>query len=140
MARIWAAAKQDRAAIPQLEKAIKLSPNDAVPIKDLYRVVYQDRQYDKVTPLLDKYVALTGNDVDAKVRLVKFLTFQAKDYDRAIMEGEKLLLTNPEQYTLHRWLAWSMQRKVIISIPMITVLLFDDIGKKEDRATYSIGL
>jgi len=107
MARIWANAKQMDLAIQKLEEAIRLSPNDARPIKDLYELYIQNRNYDKVTPLLEKYVALTGTDVDAKVRLVKFLTFQAKDFERAIIEGEKLLLTNPEQYTLHRWLAWA---------------------------------
>lgn len=107
MARIWSAAKQYDLAIPHLEKAIQMSPNDARPIKDLYELYIHTGKYDKVVPLLDKYIALAGTDIDAKVRLVKFLTFQAKDYERAIIEGEKLLLTNPNQYTLHRWLAWS---------------------------------
>jgi tetratricopeptide (TPR) repeat protein len=107
MARIWANAKQVELAIPKLEEAMRLAPNDARPIKDLYELYIQKRDYAKVIPLLEKYVSLIGSDVDAKVRLVKFLTFQAKDYERAIAEGEKLLFSNPEQYTLHRWLAWS---------------------------------
>lgn len=111
MARIWARAKQVDLAVPKLEEAIRLSPNDARPIKDLYELYIQQRQYAKVVPLLEKYISLIGTDIDAKVRLVKFLTFQAKDYDRAISEGEKLLLTNPDQYTLHRWLAWSYTSK-----------------------------
>jgi hypothetical protein len=101
--------------------------------------------------LLEKYIQLTGTDIDAKVRLVKFLTFQAKDYERAILEGEKILLTNPDQYTVHRWLAWSYAEKAQIMTDkkatdtMITdtlilieweksykhsVDLFDAIGKK----------
>ena len=137
MARIWAAAKQDSLAIPLLQKAIELSPGDAAPYKDLIELYIKTGQYDKVTPLLDKYVSLTGDDVDAKVRFVKFLTFQAKDYDRAIMEGEKLLLTNPEQYTLHRWLAWAYAEKGDFQHSYDhSVMLFEEIGKKEDRATF----
>jgi tetratricopeptide (TPR) repeat protein len=120
-----------------LQQAIKLSPNDAAPYKDLIELYIKTGQYDKVTPLLDKYVSLTGDDVDAKVRLVKFLTFQAKDYDRAIMEGEKLLLTNPDQYTLHRWLAWAYAEKGDYQHSYDhSVMLFDEIGKKEGRATF----
>jgi len=137
MARIWAAAKQDSLAIPLLQKAIQLTPDDAQPYKDLIELYIKTGQYDKVTPLLDKYVALTGDDVDAKVRFIKFLTFQAKDYDRAILEGEKLLLTSPDQYTIHRWLAWSYAEKADYQHSYEhSVKLFEEIGKKEGRATY----
>jgi len=113
MARIWSDAKQTDLAIAKLEEAMRLAPNDARPIKDLYEIYIDTRKYEKVTPLLEKYVALTGTDIDARVRLVKFLTFQANDYERAIVEGENLLLTNPEQYTLHRWMAWSYAEKAL---------------------------
>ncbi len=137
MARIWAQAKQMDLAIPKLEEAIRLAPNDARPIKDLYELYIKEKKYDKVTPLLEKYVELTGSDVDAKVRLVKFLTFQAKDYARAIIEGEKLLLTNPEEYTLHRWLAWSYAEleKWKESYDHSN-RLFDEIEKKSDRKAF----
>jgi tetratricopeptide (TPR) repeat protein len=107
MARIWASSKQTALAIQKLEYALNLNPDYAPAYKDLYELYIRERKFDKVTPLLTKYVALVGNDVDARVRLVKFLSFQAKDYERAIAEGKKLLTTNPEQYTLYRWLAWS---------------------------------
>lgn len=137
MARIWANAKQDTLAISKLEEAIRLSPNDARPIKDLYELYIKEKKYDKVTPLLQKYVELTGSDVDAKVRLVKFLTFQAKDYERANMEGEKLLLTNPEEYTLHRWLAWShYELGQYKDSYEHSNKLFEEIGKKADRKAF----
>jgi tetratricopeptide (TPR) repeat protein len=137
MARIWKAAKQDSAAIRDLKKAIELAPDDAPPYKDLIELYIKNGEYSKVTPLLEKYVSLTGDDVEAKVRLVKFLTFQAKDYDRAIMEGEKLLKTNPEQYTVHRWLAWAYAEKGDFEHSLEhSNMLFDDIKKKEDRATF----
>jgi tetratricopeptide (TPR) repeat protein len=110
-ARIWASAKQVELAIKKLEEALKLNTDYAPAYKDLYELYIRERKFDKVVPLLDKYVTLVGNDIDAKVRLVKFLCFQAKDYDRAISEGQKLLATNPEQYTLYRWLAWSYGEK-----------------------------
>jgi tetratricopeptide (TPR) repeat protein len=137
MAKIWKAAKQDSLAIAELEKAIKVAPDDAAAYKELIEIYIRNGQYSKVTPLLEKYVSLMGDDVDAKVRLVKFLTFQAKDYDRAITEGEKILKTNPEQYTLHRWLAWSYAEKGDYPNSLRhSEMLFEDIGKKEDRATF----
>ena len=137
MARIWKAAKQDSLAIPLLLKAIELSPNDAQPYKDLIELYIKNGQYDKVTPLLEKYVTLTGDDVDAKVRLVKFLTFQAKDYDRAIEVGENLLLTNPDQYTLHRWLAWAYAEKGDFEHSYDhSNQLFEALEKNKERATY----
>lgn len=111
MSRIWSAAKQNDLAIEQLEKARQESPDDALIYKDLIEQYIQTRKYEMVTPLLEKYVSLTGDDQDAKVRLVKFLTFQAKDYDRAIQLGEETLKSYPNQYTLHRWLAWAYAEK-----------------------------
>ncbi len=157
MARIWRAAKQINDAIPHLEKAMQLAPDDARPIKDLYELYIYAGKYDKVVPLLEKYIALSGTDVEARVRLVKFLAFQAKDYERAITEGEKLLLTSPDQYTLYRWLAWSYvgqakmmeaQKTAGDSIDEAklkvywknaydhSVKLFDDIAKKQERKSY----
>lgn len=107
MAKMWAASQQVPLAVKKLEEALALSPDYAPAYKSLYELYIRTRQMEKVTPLLSKYVSLVGTDIDARVRLVKFLCFQAKDYERAISEGEKLLVTNPEQYTLHRWLAWS---------------------------------
>jgi tetratricopeptide (TPR) repeat protein len=111
LARIWMGAQAYDSAINNLKKAIERAPEDANPYKYLVEVYIIEKKYDLVTPLLEKYLTLIGDDVDAKVRYVKFLTFQAKDYDRAISEGEKLLIAHPDQYTLHRWLAWSYAEK-----------------------------
>lgn len=137
MGRIWSAAKQDDLAIEQLEKAIELAPNDALPYKDLIEIYIRKNQYDKVTPLLEKYISLAGDDVGAKVRLIKFLTFQAKDYDRAISKGEALLKTNPEQYTVYRWLAWSYAEKEMWQASYDnSKKLFDSIGMKKGRTVF----
>lgn len=111
MARIWSNGNQPDLAIEQLEKAIKIKPDYAIAYKDLYEAYIRSKKLDKVVPILEKYVSLIGTDVDAKVRFVKFLCFQAKDYGRAIEEGSKLAISNPEQYTIHRWLAWSYFEK-----------------------------
>ncbi len=137
IAHIWTAAKQYDTAIVYLKKAIALSPNDAPAYKDLIELYIRTNQYDKVTPLLTKYTQLTGEDIDAKVRLVKFLTFQAKDYDRAVQLGESLLKTNPEQYTLHRWLAWAYGEKGMAQESYNhSKSLFDEISKKPERKAY----
>lgn len=107
MGRIWAKGQQMDLAIEKLEKAIQLKPDYALAYKDLYQLYIRAGKLNKVVPILEKYVSLSGTDVDAKVRLVKFLSFQAKDYSKAVEEGTKLLVSNPEQYTLYRWLAWS---------------------------------
>ena len=107
MARIWGASKKYDLGIEKLEIAIAMKPDYALAYKELYEQLIKNKNFSKVLPVLEKYVSLTGDDVDAKVRLVKFLCFQARDYDRAIAEGLKVLESNPTQYTLHRWLAWS---------------------------------
>lgn len=107
MAKIWADGKQVPLAIEKLEKAIQLKPDYAIAYKDLYELYIRTGKYDKVVPILEKYVSLIGSDVDAKVRFVKFLCYQAKDYAKAVEEGTKLVKQHPEQYTLYRWLAWS---------------------------------
>ncbi len=138
MGRIWASGKQVDLAIEQLEKAIKIKPDYAIAYKDLYELYIRTGKYDKVVPLLEKYVSLIGSDVDAKVRFVKFLCFQAKDYKRAIEEGNKILVSNPEEYTLHRWLAWSYYESGNFKSALDeSFLLFSNIQKDTaNRKTY----
>lgn len=107
MAKIWKNSGQKPLAIETLERALTIDPNFAPAYKDLIELYISSKKYEPVVGLLDKYTVLAGSDVQAKVRLVKFLCYQAKDYERAIIEGEKVIKTNPEEYTLNRWLAWS---------------------------------
>ncbi len=94
-------------ATEQLEGVIQLFPDYAPAYKDLYQIYFAKGQFSKVTPLLEKYVSLVGNDVEQRARLVKFLTFQAKDYKRAIQEAYTVLEQDPHYYPMHRWLAWA---------------------------------
>jgi tetratricopeptide (TPR) repeat protein len=113
MAQIWAGSRQIDLAIQKLEAALKLSPDYAPAYKLLYELLYKANQFKKMLPVLEKYVSLSGTDVKAKIRLVKFLCYQAKDYERAISEGQKLLndktlaLKPYDIATLNRFLAWS---------------------------------
>ncbi len=94
-------------AIEQLEGSIQRFPNYPPAYKELYQLYFQKGQYSKVTPLLEKYVSLVGNDTEQRARLVKFLVFQAKDYKRAIQEAFIVLEQQPTHYPMHRWLAWA---------------------------------
>ena len=94
-------------AIEQLESGIKKFPNYSPAYKELYQLYFQKGQYSKVTPLLEKYVALVGDDVEQRARLVKFLCFQAKDYKKSAEEAKIVLQKQPNNYAMHRWQAWS---------------------------------
>lgn len=94
-------------AIEQLESVIQRFPNYAPAYKELYQLYFAKAQFSKVTPLLEKYVSLVGDDVEQRARLVKFLCFQAKDYKKAIEEAKIVLQQQPDNYTMHRWLAWA---------------------------------
>jgi tetratricopeptide (TPR) repeat protein len=87
MAKIWSSSKKYDLATEKLESAIAIAPDYALAYKDLYELYIKSKNYTKVIPVLQKYVALAGSDISAKVRLVKFLCFQAKE--------NKLLLQTP---------------------------------------------
>lgn len=94
-------------AIENLEKGIAKFPNYAPAYKELYTLYFEKGQYSKVTPLLEKYVSLVGDDDEQRARLVKFLTFQAKDYKKAVSEAHIVLERKPDNYVMYRWLAWA---------------------------------
>ncbi|MBK9270914.1 MAG: tetratricopeptide repeat protein [Saprospiraceae bacterium] len=138
MARIWAAGNKYDLGIERLQTAIEIKPDYALAYKELYEQLIRNKNYTKVLPVLEKYVSLTGDDVDAKVRLVKFLCFQAKDYDRAITEGLKVIKNHPEQYTIHRWLAWSYgETEKYQDSYDHSILLMTETAKDTSRKVYS---
>jgi tetratricopeptide (TPR) repeat protein len=91
----------------KLEQLVAAFPAYAPAYKDLYEIYFTKKQYSKGLPLLDKYVSLVKDDVEQRARLVRFLAYQAKDYDRAITEANVVLQQDPNNYTMYRWLAWA---------------------------------
>jgi tetratricopeptide (TPR) repeat protein len=110
-ARIWMRTSMVEQAEKNLEECIKSFPNYAPAYKDLIEVYIRQGKYDKVLPKLQKYVDLAGNDLDARKRLVRYLCFQAKDYDNTILEATKILQDDPASYNMYRWLAWAYFEK-----------------------------
>lgn len=111
MSRIWKRASKYELALEQLMEGLKVNDKYALLYKDLIELYMDTKQYNKVLPALEKYVPLAGNDFGARRRLVTFLTYQAKDYDRAIIEAEKLMKDDPTQTTMYRWITWSKSAK-----------------------------
>ena len=94
-----------------LEEIIAKFPNYSPAYKDLYEIYFNNKLYSKGTPLLSKYVELVGTDIDARARLVRFLTALAKDYDRAIPEAKTVLQQDPARGEMYRYLAWAHYEK-----------------------------
>lgn len=94
-----------------LEEIIAKFPNYSPAYKDLYEIYFNNKLYSKGTPLLSKYVDLVGTDIDARARLVRFLTALAKDYDRSITEAKTVLQQDPARGEMYRYLAWSHYEK-----------------------------
>ncbi len=112
MSRIWKRASKMDLAQEQLIQGLKVNDQFAPIYKDLIELYMDTKQFDKVLPTLEKYIPLAGGkDPGARRRLVTFLTYQAKDYDRAVVEAEKLLKDDPTQTTMYRWIAWAKSAK-----------------------------
>jgi tetratricopeptide (TPR) repeat protein len=96
-------------AIENFERAIAIDPNYAPAYRDLIDV-YQNylNKYDKVTPLLKKYTALVGDDLEARTRYIGFLFRQAKDYETVVVEAEKLLKKDASIYQAYRWKGYAL--------------------------------
>jgi tetratricopeptide (TPR) repeat protein len=105
--KIWKRANKNDLAQKELEDGLKIDPKYALIYKDLIELYMDTKQFNKVLPALEKYIPLAGNDFGARRRLVTFLTYQAKDYDRSVVEAEKLMKDDPTQTTMYRWIAWA---------------------------------
>ena len=111
MSRIWKRASKMDLAQQQLLEGLKVNDKYAPLYKDLIELYMETQQFDKILPTLEKYIPLAGNDFSARRRLVTFLTYQAKDYDRAVVEAQSLLKDDPTQTTMYRWIAWAKSSK-----------------------------
>jgi tetratricopeptide (TPR) repeat protein len=111
MAKIWSRAGKYDLGLERLNEGLKINDKYAPLYKDKVEVLLAMKKYNEVTPTLEKYVPLAGTDFDSRLRFVKFLSYQAKDYDRAITEAKRLLTDAPDYKSVYRWLAWSYFEK-----------------------------
>jgi lipopolysaccharide biosynthesis regulator YciM len=107
MGNIWGRAGQFKLAIAKLEEGLAVAPDYAPLYKAQIEFCMANKEYPRVTKLLEKYVTLAGNDYDARARYVKFLCYQAKAYDKAVEEAQKLLKDDPSRKNMYRWMAWA---------------------------------
>jgi tetratricopeptide (TPR) repeat protein len=126
MGRIWKRASKNDLAEEQFKNGLKVNPQYAPIYKDLIELYMDTKKYDQVLPTLEKYIPLAGNDFSARRRLVTFLTYQAKDYDRAVVEAQKLLKDDPTQTTMYRWIAWAKCSKADMKLAESKGVLGDD--------------
>ncbi len=111
MGRIWKRASKNDLAEESYLNGLKVNGEYAPIYKDLVEFYMDTKKFDKVLPTLEKYVPLAGSDFSSRRRFVTFLTYQAKDYDRAVVEAQKLLKDDPTQTTMYRWIAWAKASK-----------------------------
>ena len=114
-ALIWQRATKLDLAIKECEDGIKIDADYAPLYKLLAELHYANGNFDKVTTDLDRYLSKTKiEDPDARLRFIKFLTYSAKDYTRAIAEANKFAATSAKDYpTVYRWLAWASFEKAL---------------------------
>ncbi len=113
MARIWSRGQNYTLAIENADKGLKIK-NDYAPLwKDLIEYLTAAGKYGRITEALEKYTALAVTDYDARARFIKYLTYQAKAYDKAVEEANKVLAESkdPKYLTLNRWIAWARVRQ-----------------------------
>jgi tetratricopeptide (TPR) repeat protein len=106
-ARINKSARIFKDAEANLNECLAIDPNYAPALKEMTEVYVSSGQYSKVAPILQKYIALAGKDIEARERLVRYLCYYAKDYKGAIAEANSILALSPKSTTMYRWLAWA---------------------------------
>lgn len=106
-ARINRSAKIFKDAESNLTECLEIDPKYAPALKEMTELYVSSGQYSKVAPVLQKYTALVGNDIESRMRLVRYLCYYAQDYKTAIVEAENILKTSPDKTQMNRWLAWA---------------------------------
>ncbi len=94
-----------------LLEGLTVDANYAPALRELTDVYYYAKKYSMIVPTLERYIKLVGNDLEARERLVRYLTFQAREHDRAIQEGEFIIARKPNSYSTYRCLGASYFEK-----------------------------
>ncbi len=115
-ALIWQRASKFDKAIEECEAGRKIDDSYAAFCKLLAELHYSTGEFNKVTGDLDCYLSRTKiEDPDARLRFIKFLTYSAKDYTRAIKEATAFAATSSDKYpSVYRWLAWANFEKAML--------------------------
>ncbi len=131
------AAIYDQAEQSLLE-GLAVDPNYAPALRELTDVYYFSKKYSMILPTLERYVKLAGGDLEARERLVRYITFQAREYDRAITEGEALLAQKPDSYSTWRSLGAAYYEKGTYdkSFEMMKQLFANSTGRKIYESDY----
>ena len=98
----WKEAAIYEQAEQSLLEGLAVDPNYAPALRELTDVYYYSKKYSMIIPTLERYTKLVGDDLEARERLVRYLTFQAREYDRAIEQGEAVLAKKPDSYSTFR--------------------------------------
>lgn len=125
------AAIYDQAEQSLLE-GLAVDPNYAPALRELTDVYYYSKKYSMIIPTLERYTKLMGDDIEARERLVRYLTFQAREYDRAITEGEAVLAKEPKSYSTFRSLGAAYFEKGMFdkSFALMKQFFASSIGRK----------
>jgi len=118
-------------AIENLEKAISTDPNYAPAYRDLIEIYQEQKVYHKVTPLLETYTNLVADDIEAKVRFVGFMFRQARDYDRTIIEADKVLAVEPDNFRMYRWKGYAQVEMEKYEEGLVTMKKFFELVGNE---------
>lgn len=125
------AAIYDQAEQALLE-GLAVDPNYAPALRELTDVYYYSKKYSLIVPTLERYTKLVGDDIEARERLVRYLTFQAREYDRAIEQGEAILAKKPDSYSTFRSLGAAYYEKGVFdkSFAVLKQFFANSVGRK----------
>ncbi len=128
--RIW------EQAIDAFNKALSIDQSFPIVYKELAEAYYLSKQYDKVKPNYEKYIALSPGDNQAKTSLIT-LYYQSKEYDKAIEEATKGLKNDPSNYVFQRVIAFSnFEMKRYKEAAEASKLFWDNPAKKVKDIDY----
>jgi tetratricopeptide (TPR) repeat protein len=134
-AKVWRQAQEFAEAEKMLNTCLEIDPNYAPAMKDIIEVYNGKKAYDKITPMLARYTALVGDDIEARARYVRFLCFQAKNYPLAIEESKKVLAKDANRVDMYRWQTWAYCENKQYQEALDASKQF--VAKKGDRKMYA---
>lgn len=103
---LYKRARNTQVAATEFEAALAADSSFLPAYPELAELYYQSKQLDKAIPVYKKYVSLSGNDMEARIRYASFL-FLNKDYANAVSEINEILKSENNRSVLYRLLGYS---------------------------------